>query len=601
MKKQNLIIFLVVVIGCFSIALAFNKSKHKTEVIQIHQQVQEKIDSLQYWYDKSWKAAVESKNEQKMQASFLQGRRIYKQVEWAVEYFFPTTAKGLNGAPLPEIEVEEHAVFEPSGFQVIEELIYPYEAENWGQLQQESNRIQSILYRLQVLWKDVAFRDDQVWGAIRLQLLRIASLGLAGFDTPLAASAIKEIDYSLNGIENVVAVYLSNKNKELQRQCLSLFAKGHQLIRIQPDIQAFDRHTFLREALLPLAATLLEVQQLLKIPEQEVHAVNLKVPSFFDSGAFNINFFTPDALSWITKEKISLGKTLFHDPILSSNGKVSCGSCHLPEKAFTDGLEKSRSFGAEGFLQRNTPTLLYAGLQQRQFYDMRASFLEDQVKNVVENKDEIHGSLEEAATKMNKIPKYKEAFSNAFASGTDSINAWNIQVVLAAYVRSLAPFNSRFDQHMRGNISLNENEISGFNIFMGKAKCGTCHFMPVFNGTIPPAYMSTESEVIGVPADKAFTKLSKDSGRYHIYKIPVLQFAFKTPTVRNIELTAPYMHNGVFTTLEEVIDFYDGGGAAGRGKQLLHQTLPADSLKLTEIEKRNLVLFLKTLTDESLK
>jgi cytochrome c peroxidase len=337
------------------------------------------------------------------------------------------------------------------------------------------------------------------------------------------------------------------------------------------------------------------MQHQLQIPIQNIHAINLSKPSLFDTNAFQVDFFTPDASSAVTAQKIALGKTLFADRVLSENGTVSCVSCHLPEKAFTDGLALSRSFGAGQFLSRNTPSVLYAGLQQSQFYDMRAGFLEDQVRNVVENRDEIHGSLDEAAITMNRVPAFRSQFKEAMQ--TDSITAWEIQVVLAAYVRSLAPFSSRFDQHMRGKDELNRNEISGFNLFMGKAKCGTCHFMPVFNGTIPPFYTATESEVIGVPADKNFSRMSRDSGRYTIYKIPILQFAFKTPTLRNISLTAPYMHNGIFETLEEVVDFYDRGGGVGRGLKLEHQTLPETPLQLTEMEKKQLILFLKTLTD----
>jgi len=132
---------------------------------------------------------------------------------------------------------------------------------------------------------------------------------------------------------------------------------------------------------------------------------------------------------------------------------------------------------------------------------------------------------------------------------------------------------------------------------MGKAKCATCHYPPLFNGTFPPRYMKTEVEVIGVPESISENRLDPDSGRYNIIKSPSLLHAFKIPTVRNVSLTGPYMHNGVFTTLEQVIDFYDKGGGSGLGLDVENQTLPADKLNLSAKEKGELIGFLKSLDD----
>ena len=136
---------------------------------------------------------------------------------------------------------------------------------------------------------------------------------------------------------------------------------------------------------------------------------------------------------------------------------------------------------------------------------------------------------------------------------------------------------------------------------MGKAKCGTCHFMPLFSGAKPPRYYYIESEVIGVPAATAKKNavLDKDSGRYTITGFPIHLFSFKTPGLRNVALTAPYMHNGVFKTLEEVVDFYNEGGGKGLHIAPKNQSLPFDNLQLNAKEKRDLVAFLKTLSDTS--
>ena len=136
---------------------------------------------------------------------------------------------------------------------------------------------------------------------------------------------------------------------------------------------------------------------------------------------------------------------------------------------------------------------------------------------------------------------------------------------------------------------------------MGKAKCATCHFAPVFNGTVPPAFEESELEVIGVPETIAWENaiIDSDLGRYDIFESPKKKFAFKTPTVRNTSKTGPYMHNGVYNSLEDVLKFYNLGGGNGIGITLENQTLPTDTLDLSEIEIQQLITFLNTLEDSN--
>ena len=151
---------------------------------------------------------------------------------------------------------------------------------------------------------------------------------------------------------------------------------------------------------------------------------------------------------------------------------------------------------------------------------------------------------------------------------------------------------------MRGEEdTFTQSEKEGMNLFMGKALCATCHFIPLTNGTVPPFFQETEREVIGVPNTSENRALDDDLGYYWKFNESLHKGMFKTPTVRNASLTAPYMHNGVYNTLEEVIDFYNKGGGGGLGFDLEHQTLPFDNLKLTDKEQRALVDFVKTLTD----
>jgi cytochrome c peroxidase len=334
------------------------------------------------------------------------------------------------------------------------------------------------------------------------------------------------------------------------------------------------------------------------IPLLNSGAINMSAPHIFTDSSIRQDFFIPDATSAITERKIQLGRKLFYDPVLSGSNSISCASCHLPEKAFSDGLVTSAALGSKGNLKRNTPTLFYAGLQKAQFMDLRVAFLEDQVKDVVENKDEIHGNMEEAAGKMSKDPEYMSLFTAAFPGQPANISTRQVQVALASFIRSLNPFRSDFDAYMNGDTTvLTGSQQRGFDLFAGKAKCATCHFIPVFNGTVPPAFAISEGEVLGVMDKPGSSNIDTDEGRYAIYKIDNFRHAFKTPTLRNISLTAPYMHHGNYRTLEEVLAFYNSGGAAGRGISLQNQTLPADSLRLSETEISDIIHFMEALSD----
>lgn len=192
-------------------------------------------------------------------------------------------------------------------------------------------------------------------------------------------------------------------------------------------------------------------------------------------------------------------------------------------------------------------------------------------------------------------------FRETFSNEGEAVNITNLKIALASYVRSLSSFNSPFDKYMRNETTVIDPKIkNGFNLFTGKANCATCHFLPVFNGTVPPFYFDTDGEVLGIPGHD-LKSLDTDIGRQGIvlnqYRYDFLKGMFKTPTVRNIELTAPYMHNGVYSTLDVVMDFYNDGGGIGLGFDVLNQTLSADKLNLTKEEMSDIIAFMKSLTD----
>jgi cytochrome c peroxidase len=176
-----------------------------------------------------------------------------------------------------------------------------------------------------------------------------------------------------------------------------------------------------------------------------------------------------------------------------------------------------------------------------------------------------------------------------------AITGLEVRLALAAYLRTLNAMDSRFDRAVRGDtMAMTDAERRGLTVFLGRAKCGTCHFMPLFNGVTPPFYRTSEAEIIGVPATGNLDKptIDPDVGRSNVEDNLINRFAFKVTSLRNVALTAPYMHNGVFRTLDEVIEFYDRGGGVGIGLTLPYQSLPSTPLELTRDEKRDLVALL---------
>jgi len=539
--------------------------------------------------------AERSNHQDSLQKTFLACRVAYKKIEHFTEYFFPTTSRLVNGPALPEYELEENKAFEPGGLQVIEELIFPFDTTKRQELLREIKKMRVELRRYDELWKATDFTEAHLFDAVRLQLFRNITLGISGFDTPICQTAIPELAVSLQSLGRYVALFEGDKSPQID----ALFQKAATFTARQVDFNHFDRLKFTTDFINPLTSQLLDYQNELGFkPFDELRALRSDAKTLFDANVFNADYYVAEASSFGNIAKVTLGRKLFYDNILSANNTRNCGSCHQPSRAFTDGRTKSANLTG-GSIARNAPTILYAALQKSQFHDQRVSSLEAQTQDVIQNRDEMHGSLPEACDKLQKNAEYVALFKKAFPK-MQNINPYHIMNGLASYERSLMPFNSRFDHYMRGQqAALNGTEKRGFNIFMGKGKCGICHFAPIFNGTVPPQFSKSESEVIGIMTAPMSKKLDADLGKGRSYPtLPDLKYAFKIPTVRNVALTAPYMHNGAYRTLEEVIEFYNHGGAAGLGLELPNQTLPADHLNLTKQEKADLVAFMHALSDE---
>ncbi len=329
--------------------------------------------------------------------------------------------------------------------------------------------------------------------------------------------------------------------------------------------------------------------------------LNYDTKNIFSKNALNDIVFS-NGKQTVSNAEIALGKKLFSETLLSGNGQKSCASCHNPENYFMDGLPKSIGFDQKKFVKRNAPSLLYSKYQHSQFWDGRVKTLESQIESVIQDSLEMNGNLTEILSKLNADNNYRKSFQKVFSKKqSDRITDKDVYRAIASYLETLNPYNSPFDKYMQGNRNaLTENQISGFNLFMGKAQCATCHFAPLFNGLIPPLYTLTEFEILGTTKTDNLEKAENDAdeGRFHFHPIKFYKGAFKTPTIRNSAKTAPYMHNGAFQSLETLMEFYNQGGGAGMGLSVPSQTLSSAKLNLTEKEKNDIIAFLNALTDD---
>ncbi len=556
----------------------------------------------------SFKTGVDQKqSNQDLQKQFSICRISYKKLAVLTDYFNQYETRLLNSPAINRIESEVvDRIIPPSGFQAIEDILFnDWDDNNYNKIDSLLNDILQILHRLEKEPDmEYKFKDELVWDALRSAVVGITTSGITGLDSPTANYSIPEANASIDGILQILTFYKSAINEKKPAaftEMTSLLINAKEYLLQNKNFNKFDRLAFITSYVNPIYKKLIETRKETGIAiTAGRQAVNADATSFFSTDALNINFYSPPEEYWVTPERVELGKMLFSDPILSGNNTRSCATCHQPAKAFTDGLQKPFALDNKTLLTRNTPTLYNSGYQTTQFYDSRSDILENQLTEVVHNQEEMKGSLKQSVVDLKKSIAYSRLFNAAYPAEKDPLNTYTIANAIASYVRSLQSLNSRFDEYVRGDeTKLTKAEKKGFNLFAGKAKCATCHFIPLFNGVVPPFYANTESEVIGVPKTKSKNpaELDDDLGKYLFIQSDIYKHSFKTPTLRNIELTAPYMHNGVFNTLEEVMEFYNNGGGKGLHIAPKYQTLPFDKLDLSKKEIKDIISFMKTLTD----
>lgn len=279
----------------------------------------------------------------------------------------------------------------------------------------------------------------------------------------------------------------------------------------------------------------------------------------------------------LTPEKVALGRRLFHDPLLSRDFTVSCATCHDPRRAFSDALPKAVGIAGQ-VLGRHAPALLNRGYGRAFFWDGRASSLEEQALQPIQNPNEFANTLEGAVARLAGHAEYPALFRAAFARDP---NAEDLGRALASYVRTIIAAESPADRYFDGDATaLSPQARDGLLLFRGKANCSSCHVSPLFT--------DEQFHNTGVAwLEKRFADFGRGvtTGKKEEYG------AFKTPSLREAARTAPYMHDGSLASLEEVIEFYNRGG--NPNPRLDAEIQP---LKLSAEEKQALLAFLRSLS-----
>jgi cytochrome c peroxidase len=539
-------------------------------------------------------------NRDSIRARLLLCRIAYKKIEWAMCYYFPSLATRINGTDF--MEEEEPSEFEPAhGLQVIENIVLqknPPDSAQTFHLHDELNRLSVTVSGIKEAISLLSgTTTPEFLAALKFEIMKVSLIGLTEYDNPIEKNYLRESATSLISVYDNVKLFGKLTSSALQAKTDLLFRSAINSLQTNKSPDAFNRLDFITNHYMPLSLLVDEYAAEQKVSYASYNPyVNLEAKSIFDIRSFR--YFYHDANESNQSSRATLGKYLFFDPLMSGNYKRACASCHKPEKTFTDGLSKSLAFESGQVLTRNAPTLLNTCMQASFFDDSREVSLEGQIAAVVNNRKELNNSFEVIISRLEQSKEYSTLFNIAFPN--EPITASHIELAIADYERTLESFNSDFDKYMKGDKrKLSTSQKNGFNLFMGKAKCGTCHFAPLFNGMLPPLYNKSEFEVIGAleTNDFAHPLLDPDEGAGPLKKAAHLKFGFKVPGLRNAALTAPYMHNGALKTLSEVVAFYNKGGAAGFNLDLSNQTLSRDSLGLSKKQMTDIIHFIESLTD----
>ncbi|MBC7849690.1 MAG: cytochrome C peroxidase [Chitinophagaceae bacterium] len=556
----------------------------------------------------------DSSSKQNVQSALNAARTELKKIDFWLRYFEPIAYKQING-PLPvEWETEVFEKFEKPYKRVGRGLTLA------GLYLDENEIIRDTLYSLVESGQQAmeCYSADSITTELnsyhhfflcnRLYLLNLAAIYTTGFECPNPENIIPELRTMLVAVKDIYQnfstaypKYSLTANYQTLYENLIAFAEKQ-----SADFEKFDHFTFIRDFINPLFRInqQLIVEYKVKSKSMLDYSLNRASKSIFSKdlyfGQNDKGVFLRVNDSAVLKEIDRLGKMLFYDPILSGNNERSCASCHKPTEFFTDTSRATAlSFDKKFDLPRNTPSLLNAPMNHLVMMDGKHISLQDQIRGVALNPEEMGSEEKNLLKKILSCAEYKNGFEKlvTYTPLDEEVSLNHISSAITFYYSKFSRNQAPFDDLMNADIPVDPEVKKGFNVFMSKAQCATCHFVPYFNGVKPP-YVGSEFEVLGVPEDTAFSQLSDDKGRYLINSATETLNAFRTGSLRNIMHTAPFMHNGVFKSMEEVIDFYDKGGGVGKGLVVPNQTLSSDSLHLTEMEKNSMIAFMRSLDEK---
>ncbi len=536
-----------------------------------------------------------------------------KHADFWLRYLNPLAQKSING-PLPvewETEVSEKDG-KPyrrvgAGFTLVA-----------GYLEEPGFQKDSLLRLVQAAINGTdAFSADSTTAQLaehhhfflcnRLFLLNLAAIYTTGFECPDTALVIPELRSMMAAVRGIYGSFNSSSpSTPITEDYLAKYDAALAFVNAQPSSPwRFDHFNFISDHVNPLFAMNQGFINDYKVSSASFvdHALSDASTSIFAKDLYYAQdtkgiFRRVQDVGTLARID-ALGKQLFFDPLLSGNNERSCASCHLPDQFFADTTAVTAiSFNHQGKLARNTPSLVNAPMNQLLMLDGKLTTLQEQAMTVMAEPTEMGAAHGDVLAKVMNCPDYRTELQ-ALLKATPQVKEVSMEHVVSAitiYYGKFSAYRSPFDEAMDAGGTISPDAHAGFNLFMSKAQCATCHFVPQFNGVKPP-FVGSEFEVLGTPSDSTGTALSNDLGRYGVNPAPETHRAFRTGSLRNNQYTGPYMHNGAFRTLDQVIDFYDAGGGAGHGLDVPNQTLSSDSLHLTPLEKRQLRVFMNSLTE----
>lgn len=613
MKKIVVLILIFTVTGFVFISFKNTDSKssyflnYKQKLTAFKEQQEQLFDLIEK-SDLSSETAIAQ-----IQKKIGVARMRLKGIDIWLRYLDPIAYKKING-PLPvEWETE-----------VFEKFEKPYKRDGAGltlamlYLDEEKPEKQKLKELItQSITATLVYSADSITNRLkapyhfflcnRLFILNLAAIYTTGFECSDTAAIIPEIRSMLHDVySSYLSFNTSFPDVTFDEQYLEAFRKMMTFVNEQPaQYSLFDHFTFIKEYVNPLFAMNQAFIRQYHVSSKSYvdYSLTKTSTSIFSKSLYNgqnskgifIRVTDENALSEIDR----LGKLLFYDPILSGNNERSCISCHQSTAFFTDtSIQTALQYNRIDKLDRNAPSLINTSYNHLLMLDGKHISMKDQAIAVITNPKEMCADENEVLKKVLSCREYKKAFKDLlkYTPQEKEITMEHITSAITFYYSKFSKYEAPFDEAMNENKTIAWDVKKGFNVFMSKAQCATCHFIPEFNGVKPP-YVSSEFEVLGVPMDTTFKEISKDKGRYEINAAIETAHAFRTGTIRNADKTKPYMHNGVFTDLHQVIDFYDAGGGVGRGLSIDNQTLSSDSLHLTKREKEELIQFIKSLTE----